>query len=133
MISMVEIKDRISQALKERRKTPKQLSDLTGIPISSISQYMSGHVKPKQDRIYLICKALRINEAWLIGYEDVPMDKEIAVLRKEMNNITDDEMKVIENYRLLSEKGKTAVQYIFDQEEKIRKYENKLKALVDDE
>lgn len=130
---MVEIKDRISQALKERRKTPKQLSDLTGIPISSISQYMSGHVKPKQDRIYLICKALRINEAWLIGYEDVPMDKEIAVLRKEMNNITDDEMKVIENYRLLSEKGKTAVQYIFDQEEKIRKYENKLKALVDDE
>lgn len=133
MISMVEIKDRISQALKERRKTPKQLSDLTGIPLSSISQYMSGHVKPKQDRIYLICKALRINEAWLIGYEDVPMDKEIAVLRKEMNNITDDEMKVIESYRLLSEKGKTAVQYIFDQEEKIRKYENKLKALVDDE
>ena len=130
---MVEIKDRISQALKERRKTPKQLSDLTGIPLSSISQYMSGHVKPKQDRIYLICKALRINEAWLIGYEDVPMDKEIAVLRKEMNNITDDEMKVIESYRLLSEKGKTAVQYIFDQEEKIRKYENKLKALVDDE
>lgn len=130
---MAEIKDRISQALKERRKTPKQLSDLTGIPISSISQYMSGHVKPKQDRIYLICKALRINEAWLIGYDDVPMDKEIAVLRNDMKSITDDEMKVIENYRLLSDKGKMAIQYIFDQEDKIRKYENKLKALVDDE
>lgn len=68
---MQEIKDRIAEALKLKGKTPKQLSDLTGIPISSISQYMSGHVKPKQDRIYLICKALRINEAWLLGFDDV--------------------------------------------------------------
>jgi transcriptional regulator with XRE-family HTH domain len=44
---MQEIKDRIAEALKLKGKTPKQLSDLTGIPISSISQYMSGHVKPK--------------------------------------------------------------------------------------
>lgn len=33
---MQEIKDRIAEALKLKGKTPKQLSDLTGIPISSI-------------------------------------------------------------------------------------------------
>lgn len=32
---MQEIKDRISQALKYREKTPKELSDLTGIPIDN--------------------------------------------------------------------------------------------------
>lgn len=36
---------------------------------------MSGYAKPKQDRIYLIAKALHVDEAWLIGY-DVPMVKE---------------------------------------------------------
>lgn len=30
---MKEIKDRISEALKAKGKTPKELSDLTGIPI----------------------------------------------------------------------------------------------------
>lgn len=81
---MVEIKDRISQALKAKEKTPKELSDITGIPISSISQYMSGHVKPKHDRIYLICNALHINEAWLLGY-DVPMEK--GNLKKDIRKI----------------------------------------------
>ena len=72
-----EIKDRIKIAMGYRNITPKELSDKTGIPKSSISQYMSGYTKPKQDRIFLICKALGINEAWLIGY-DVPMEGEIS-------------------------------------------------------
>lgn len=86
---MQEIKERIAEALKLKGKTPKQLSDLTGIPISSISQYMSGHVKPKNDRIYLICNALRINEAWLLGYDDVPMDKEIQRAEKHGMDLTE--------------------------------------------
>ena len=129
---MAEIKDRISQALKERRKTPKQLSDLTGIPISSISQYMSGHVKPKQDRIYLICKALRINEAWLIGYDDVPMDKEIAVLRNDMKSITDDEMKMIEKYRQLNSDGKEMVDMILNREFQFLEYRRKMESIRDE-
>ena len=54
---------------------PIELSEKTGIPKSAISQYMSGYTKPKQDRIYLISKALNINEAWLLGF-DVPMEKQ---------------------------------------------------------
>lgn len=72
-----EIKDRLRLALSKRDVSSKELSDKTGIPKSSISQYMSGYTKPKQDRIFLICKALNINEAWLLGY-DVPMDGEIV-------------------------------------------------------
>lgn len=53
-----EIKDRLIQVLREKNITPKELSEKTGIPKSSISQYMSGYAKPKQDRIYLISKAL---------------------------------------------------------------------------
>lgn len=68
-----EIKDRLQRALHIKNITAKELSDKTGIPKSSISQYMSGYAKPKQDRIYLISTALNINPAWLLGY-DVDMD-----------------------------------------------------------
>lgn len=71
---MDEIKDRLSLALKIKDKSAKDLSDLTSIPKSSISQYMSGYAKPKSDRIHSIAKALHINEAWLLGY-DVPMER----------------------------------------------------------
>lgn len=121
---MQEIKDRIAEALKLKGKTPKQLSDLTGIPISSISQYMSGHVKPKQDRIYLICKALRINEAWLLGFDDVPMDVDIKRINKNTIDLTDEEIDIIKGYRLSSEDGKKTIQYVITKEREIREYQN---------
>ncbi len=70
-----ELKDRLKKALSVRNMKPIELSEKTGIPKSAISQYMSGYTKPKQDRIYLISKALNINEAWLLGF-DVPMEKQ---------------------------------------------------------
>ncbi len=41
---------------------------------NDISQYVSGKVKPKQDKISILASALGVDEAWLIGY-DVPMKK----------------------------------------------------------
>ena len=87
---MDEIKDRLALALKIKEKSAKDLSDLTNIPKSSISQYMSGYAKPKPDRIHSIAKALHINEAWLLGY-DVPMDKSDIIKQLEpINMIFDD-------------------------------------------
>ena len=71
---MEKISTRIKQALELKNLTQADIVKRTGIPKGSISQYISGHVEPKQDRIYLIAKALGVREAWLIGY-DVPMDR----------------------------------------------------------
>lgn len=87
---MDEIKDRLALALKIKEKTAKDLSDLTNIPKSSISQYMSGYAKPKSDRIHSIAKVLNINEAWLLGY-DVPMDKSDIINKLEPINIIFDD------------------------------------------
>lgn len=69
---MKEIKDRLAEGLHYARMTPIELARKTGIPKSSISQYMSGYVKPKADRIYLMSRALGVDETWLLGY-DVPI------------------------------------------------------------
>lgn len=69
---MDELKNRLQIALSAANIPAVELSEKTGIPKSSISQYLSGYAKPKQDRIYLIAKALGVSEAWLMGY-DAPM------------------------------------------------------------
>jgi transcriptional regulator with XRE-family HTH domain len=100
---MSEIKDRIIEALKYNRMSAKELSDKTGISKSSISQYMSGYAKPKHDRIYLIAKALHVDEAWLIGY-DVPMVKETFT-----QNLSPNEKNLLDIYRDLDDKGQHTV------------------------
>lgn len=80
VVYMATISARINEALSIRNMKPIDLARATGIPKASISQYMSGYVEPKQNRIYLISKALNVREAWLMGY-DVPMNR--------MDNIED--------------------------------------------
>lgn len=62
--------ERLRSVMKERGISQAQLSALTDIPKSAISQYLSRKFKPKQERVYLICRALDISPAWLTGYED---------------------------------------------------------------
>ena len=71
---MVECYKRIKEAMSLRDKTQAELCEMTGIPKSAMSQYVSGKFVPKQTRIYLLAQALNVNEAWLMGY-DVPMER----------------------------------------------------------
>ena len=67
--------ERIKIALTIRGMKQSELCQLTKIPKSAISQYISGAFEPKQDRIYLISKALNVTELWLMGL-DVPMERQ---------------------------------------------------------
>ena len=71
----LNFKERLKKALEINNMTQQELADKTGIPKSSISQYVRGYAAPKSDRIYLLAKALHVEEAWLMGYE-VPLSEE---------------------------------------------------------
>lgn len=68
---IAELKERLAEALASAGMRPIELAEATGIPKSMISYYLNGKTKPKADRIYKICQALNVNEAWMLGY-DVP-------------------------------------------------------------
>lgn len=91
---------RLSQALQIRRMKQSELCQLAKIPKSSLSQYLSGDYEPKQDRIYLIAKVLRVSEAWLMGY-DVPMEREKNPPIEE-SYLTDGEKMWLELYHRIS-------------------------------
>lgn len=72
---MEDIKNRIREGMSSIGINAVELSRRTGIPKSSISQYLSGFTKPRANRISSIAKALNVSETWLMGY-DVPKSRD---------------------------------------------------------
>jgi transcriptional regulator with XRE-family HTH domain len=78
-----EFKDRLKTALEIRNMKAVDLCEKTKIPKGAISYYLSGKSTPKADRLYIICKALDVSEAWMLGY-----DVEMAKTKTQKNNDT---------------------------------------------
>lgn len=94
--------ERLRIALDFKKMKAIELSELTGINKSTISQYLSKEYEPKRDRIELFAKTLNVNEVWLTGY-DVPM--EISSIDKndslvEEYELSPDELKEYENIKM---------------------------------
>lgn len=75
---------RLKQIMSERKlrqvdilNMAKPFCEKFGVKLekNDLSQYVSGKVEPKQDKITVLGLALNVSEAWLMGY-DVPMGKE---------------------------------------------------------
>ena len=71
--------NRLDTAIRLRNIKQVELSEKTGIDKSLISNYLSGKYKAKQNNVYILAKALNVNEAWLMGY-NVPMERTISSL-----------------------------------------------------
>lgn len=67
--------NRLNKAMRIRNMKATELSEKTGISKSSLSEYINGKYEAKQDGVYLLAKALNVNEAWLMGL-DVPMQRQ---------------------------------------------------------
>ena len=78
--------NRLKSAMDARGFKQADLVAKTGIGKSSISTYLSGEYEPKQRNIYKIASALDINEAWLLGYDDIPMERPAYRHPGEMGN-----------------------------------------------
>ena len=90
--------ERLRIALNFRNMKATELSELTGINKSTISQYLSNEYVAKRDRIELFAKILNVNEAWLIGY-DVPMETNNQDDLEEYE-LSHDELKEYENIKM---------------------------------
>ena len=94
--------ERIKKALDIKGLKQSDLRRLTKIPKSSMSQYMSGDYEPKQDRIYLIAKALNVSEAWLMGY-DVPMKRQEKKDSPSETDLSEGEKMLLDLFRRVPE------------------------------
>lgn len=103
---------RLKQIMKERNLRQVDLLEMVKpfcekynvkINKSDISQYLSGKVKPGQEKLSMLGMALNINETWLMGYE-VPKEKQFAI---EKTTLSENEILLLKNFNMLNESGKS--------------------------
>ena len=80
-----------------------ELTEKITIVKSSISQYLSGKVIPKLDKIYLIVKTLGINETWLMGY-DIKMPRAASNYSQTSPSIIQQKKELLTKYKALDQK-----------------------------
>jgi transcriptional regulator with XRE-family HTH domain len=66
----IQFINRLKSIMKERKITQTELANRTGIRQSSISDWLNDRYEPKQDKVYIIAKALNVSPAWLLGYDE---------------------------------------------------------------
>lgn len=72
---MKNIAERLKEAMDRIDISQAELVKRTGINKGALSSYLSGRYAPKQKAIFELAKALRVSEAWLLGY-DVPSERD---------------------------------------------------------
>ena len=100
--------DRIKLLKSEKKITNERLSELTGIPLGTLSKILAGiSDSPKLANIVAICDALGSSLEYVVN--GVP---------ENTNNFTLErgEMRLIENYRMLDAHGKELVTLVLDKE-----------------
>jgi transcriptional regulator with XRE-family HTH domain len=90
---------RLDEAMRNRRIRAYELSRISGISKSNISNYLSGNYKPNRDRTTQLANALQVNEMWLIGYDckmerfELTHDENKDDLLRAINSMSDDQIK----------------------------------------
>ncbi|WP_302360310.1 helix-turn-helix domain-containing protein [uncultured Megasphaera sp.] len=81
--------ERLKELMELKNIRQVDIAEKTGLGKSAISQYVSGKITPKQDKVYLLAEGLNVSPAWLMGY-DVPMEKEIPLEKSSEWDKSDD-------------------------------------------
>lgn len=97
---MVDIKDRLREALDMRQMTAAELSRKSGIDKGSISNYLKGKFLPKQSAISAMANALNVSPSWLMGY-DVPYSITETIDLSKLNDAN--YVRLVDFYKMLIE------------------------------
>lgn len=72
---------RLRSALEKKGITRTELSQISGVSKGDITHYLKGDYVPKQDKCYLLAKALGVDPGWLMtGVEqEEPQNREFTI------------------------------------------------------
>lgn len=102
---------RLKQIMKEKQLRQVDLLEMlkpycekynVKINKSDISQYLSGKVKPGQEKLSMLGMALGVTESWLMGY-DTAREKEVPI---DTIKLSKKEKDLLDNYNKLNDIGK---------------------------
>ena len=102
-------KDRYIQALNESELSAADISRLTGISESTLSQYKTGYAATKRDKLQKISNALSVSPSWLMGLESDKKEKPFELEEEKREVLSDIEYQIIMAFRKEDDVGKEAI------------------------
>jgi transcriptional regulator with XRE-family HTH domain len=69
---------RLRKALEDKGITKSELSRISGVGKSDITYYLKGRYVPKQDKCYMLAKALDVDPGWLMTGIEPVADEELV-------------------------------------------------------
>lgn len=90
--------ERIIEIMDEKGITQADISRVTNITQSSLSDYIKGKYSPKQDKIDLIAQALHVSPAYLMGWEDEKNETPTTVAAHATDDLTEEEQEKVNEY-----------------------------------
>ena len=72
----MDIKDRLTQAMKINNINARELARLSGLSEATISRYLSGQMEPRANAVGKMAKALRVEPVWLMCLDDIEIEIE---------------------------------------------------------
>lgn len=83
--------------LNLRQKSQSDLAKAIGVAKTTVSSYVNGVSMPRMDKIDKICDYLNIKRSDLLesNPDDVNEDKELMLLARDINDLTDEERELI--------------------------------------
>ena len=81
--------DRLRARREAQGLTLLQLSQRIGVSEATVQRYESGEiVNPRRDKVTALAQALGVTEAFLMGYDDAPLDDDILLLARDMQQMS---------------------------------------------
>lgn len=106
----MEIKDILKNRRLERNMSLKDVADMVGVTISTISRWESGDISNmRRDRIVSYANALAISPSIIMGWEEPPSRKQGSYYE-----LTESEFSLIKKYRQLDADGKADINDLID-------------------
>ena len=96
-----EFASRLRKSLETAKMSPTELANATGIGKSDISNYTKGKYMPKQDRVFLMAKALGVDPVWLYALDvkyTMEAQSNVATVEEAMAYLFSDDTKAHPNY-----------------------------------
>ena len=98
---MSEFRHRLKQSIEKKGISASELSRISGVGKSDISNYLKGIYVAKQDKCYLLAKALNVDPGWLMtGYEpsnrtdsDLNQMDAVKVLVRGLSKLTPEQLE----------------------------------------
>ena len=109
---------RLKEALANKGISRSELSRISGVSKGDITHYLNGDYVPKQDKCYMLAKALNVDPGWLmVGSDTLVNEMERRAYKEYIEELEKDgAFDIVDLYMDLSEENKTAakkyIQYL---------------------